>query len=203
MEPEFQRMEGCIYDLRNDYFRLDIESVERRLTIEYMEFLQDILATQEEIDKVFYIVAYHYLALCKQLGYQLTGASDAPFPFLWDEMSPRAKINYEAYRMIFENGFYKVVKRFDEHDLVFYNQCYCEFGAHHHACKHFSLLEELVGFDFVVNRYEFCYVFERALKLLIFQYRAIYTTEQLHVYMGREVKDMVREKCGLNKQKEN
>ena len=53
VEPEHLRMEGCMYDVRNGYFRLDIESVERRLTIEYMEFLHNILANQEDIDKVW------------------------------------------------------------------------------------------------------------------------------------------------------
>lgn len=194
---ENQRISGCIYNVRNNSFRLNIESVESRLTIEYMEFLHDILTTREEIDKVFYILAYHYLTLCKQLGYQLTVADNAPFPFFGKRMSPLAKANYNSFKKIFEDRLYGVARCFDEDDLVYYNQCYRECGDHHHACKHFSLLKELVGFEFVVSKYEFCYEFERALNLFVFQYRAIYTTERLHMYMDREAKERTRRNCGL------
>lgn len=197
IEPENVRIEGCIYDIRKGYFRLNIESVEQRLTIEYMEFLMDLLTMQEEIDKVFYIVAYHYLSLCKQVGYQLTEANNAPFPFLGDKMSPLAKTNYRSYQKIVDDRLYQVVRHFSESDLSYYNYCYRECGYHHHACKHYSLLQELVSFEFVVDRYEFRYEFERALKLLVFQYRAIYTTERLHIYIGPETKERIAKKCGL------
>ena len=194
---ENQGISSCIYNVRKGYFRLDIESVESRLTTEYMEFLHDILTTREEIDKVFYIVAYHYLMLCKQLGYQLTVADSAPFPFFGKEMSPLAKTNYNSFKKMSVDGLHRVMRHFDESDLVYYNQCYRECGNHHHACKHFSLLQELVDFEFVVNKYEFCYKFERALNLFVFQYRVIYTTEQLYLYMSREAKERTKRKCGL------
>lgn len=195
--PDNKRISGCIYNIREGYFRLDIESVERRLTIEYMEFLHDIMM-RGEIDKVFYIVAYFYLTLCKQLGYQLTVANNAPFPFLGKEMSPLAKKNYESFNKIREDRLYGIVRHFYVKDLEYYNNCYWECGYHHHACKHFSLLQELTGIEVVVNRNEFCYEFECLLKLFIFEYRAIYTTEHLYLYMDHEVKDRIKRSCELN-----
>ena len=88
---------GCLYNIRKGYLRLDIESVESRLTNEYLGYLREILMSEEDIDKVFYIVAYHYLTLAKHLGYQLTANrnDNALFPFDWDEMSPYAEDNYK------------------------------------------------------------------------------------------------------------
>lgn len=184
---------GCLYNIRKGYLRLDIESVESRLTNEYLEYLREILMSEEDIDKVFYIVAYHYLTLAKQLGYQLTGANnhDAPFSFMGDEMSPFAETNYKKLCKIFDDRLFGIVNYFNKEDLIYYNKVYRELGYTHHATKHFSLIEYLEGFAYVLSSYEFDFEFEKALELFIFRYRAIYTEERLHLYMRREVKDKV------------
>ena len=184
---------GCLYNIRKGYLRLDIESVESRLTNEYLGYLREILMSEEDIDKVFYIVAYHYLTLAKQLGYNLTAErnDNAPFPFDGDEMSPFAEENYKKVKKVLGYRLFRIFKRFDKDDLIFYDKVYREFGYFHHATKHFSLIEYLEGFAYVLSTYEFDFEFEKALELFIFRYRAIYTEERLHLYMHREVKDKV------------
>lgn len=184
---------GCIYNVRKGYLRLDIESVESRLTKEYLDYLREILMSEEDIDKVFYVVAYHYLTLAKQLGYQLTAANNynAPFSFMGDKMSPLAETNYNKIYKLFDDRLFGIVNLFDKKDLIYYNKVYRELGYTHHATKHFSLIEYLEGFAYVLSSYEFDFEFEKALELFIFRYRAIYTEERLHLYMRREVKDKV------------
>jgi hypothetical protein len=147
---------------------------------------------KETIDKNFYIVAYHYLTLCKQLGYQLTAANDAPFCFIGEEMSPLAKENYKKYEEISGNRLYRLLPFFTEDDLVYYNTFYRECGYSYHSTKHFSLIEYIMGFDNIVSEYEFDNRFEQMLDLFVFRYKAIYTTEQLITYMCSDVKDKIK-----------
>lgn len=184
---------SCLYNIRKGHFRMDIESVERRLTDEYLELLFELLKAEEDVDKVFYVVAYHYLSLVKQLGYQLTADrnDNALFPFDGDEMSPYAENNYKKVQKIFDDRLFKIFKRFSKDDLIFYNTVYREFGYYHHATKHFSLLKYLEGFTDVLTTYQFNFEFEKVLELFIFRYRAIYTSETMHLYMDSEVKNKV------------
>ena len=187
---KMESISGCMYNIREGYLMLDGESVERRLTNEYLDYLLDVLMIEREADKVFYIVAYHYLALMKQLGYQLTSANNAraPFPFYGKEMSPLAKTNYINLYEKMEYGLYGIMNRIYEDDLTLYNKVYRKFGNVHHSTKHFSLIENLEGFVRIVNRMEFDYEFEKVLNLFVFKYRAIYTNEKLHSYMYHEMK---------------
>lgn len=184
---------GCIYNVRKGYLRLNIESVESRLTNEYLDYLKDILKANEEIDKAFYIVAYHYLTLTKQLGYVLTATnnSDAPFPFIGEEMSPLGKNNYLNLCEILNGRCFSIVNYIGEDDLKYYNSVYRECGWYYHSTKHFSLIEELEGFVKMVSRCEFDYEFEKVLNLFVFKYRAIYTGERLHSYISREKEEKV------------
>lgn len=184
---------GCIYNIREGYLRLDNESVENRLTREYLDYLLEILMIKENVDKVFYIVAYHYLALAKHLGYRLTATynSVAPFPFHGTEMSALARRNYQNLQKTVEDRLFFVFNDFSEEDLKYYNNIYTECGYSYHATKHFSLIENLEGFVPVVSRYAFDYEFVKVLNVFIFKHRAIYTDEQLHVYIYRETKEKV------------
>lgn len=184
---------GCIYNIRKGYLRLNIESVESRLTNEYLDYLLDVLKIKGDVDVVFYIVAYHYLSLVKQLGYCLTGDnnSNASFHFFGEEMSVSAKKNYERLHEMYNGRLYSILNYINEDDLIYYNKFYRKCGYTHHATKHFSLIENLDGFAPVVNRYEFDHEFEKALNLFIFKYRAIYTDEKLHLYMYPEMKEKV------------
>ena len=49
----------------------------------------------------------------------------------------------------------------------------------------------MVGFVYVVSRYEFDYEFEKVLDIFVFKYRAIFTNQRLHVYMYREDREKV------------
>lgn len=158
---------------------------------EYLEYLMSILLANEEADKVFYIVAYHYLTMLKQLGFQLTVANNVPFPFIGAEMSPLAKSNYKKLHEKVESNLYTLVSHLYEDDLTYYNKAYRECGYLHHATKHFSLIENMVGFVHAVSRYEFDYEFEKALNLLVFKYRAIFTNQRLHMYMYRENREKI------------
>ena len=131
--------------------------------------------------------------MLKQLGYKLTSDynSNAPFPFHGDEMSPLAKSNYKKLYEKMDRELYTVINHFWEEDLIYYNKVYREFGYSHHATKHFSLIENMVGFVHAVSRYEFDYEFEKALNLFVFKYRAIFTNQRLHMYMYREDREKV------------
>lgn len=184
---------GCIYDIRKGHLRINVESVESRLTNEYLEYLLRILEREEVSDKVFYIVAYHYLTLAKQLGYQLTAThnSAAPFRFVGNEMCTLAKKNYAKLQELFDEGVFAVLNYFDEEDIKYYNKIYSECGYNHHAVKHFSLIENMMGFASIVSRYKFEYEFKKVLDLFVFHYRAIYTDERMHSYMYQETKEKV------------
>ena len=183
---------GCLYNERDDYFLLDGDSVEQRLTRQYMELLYDIIFAKEEIDKIFYIISFHYLTLCKQLGYQLTNGHDAPFYFIGKEMSPLAKDNYKKYKEIYNNRLHTLFPYFNEDDLIFYNRAYRECGYHHHSTKHFSLIEYMVGFDKIIGKYEFDCKFEKMLDLFVFRYKAIYSTDRLRPYMFTDEKEKIK-----------
>jgi len=177
---------GCLYNKREEYFKFYADSVERRLTTEYLEFLLSLLETSEKIDKVFYIVAYHYLTLAKQLGYDLTFKDSSPFSFMGDEMSLQAKSNYNILRLLSNDKLLTKVKDieyFTEDDLAYYNKIYRECGYSHHATKHFSLINYLDDFSCVLNTSYFDYEFEKALNLFIFKYQTLYMPQDIHYYL--------------------
>ena len=192
-ESNIGEIHGCLYNEREKRLRLDIESPDSRLTIEYMELLTDVISIKEDINKVFYIVAYHYLTLCKQLGYKLTEADRAPFPFMGPEMSPLAKRNYKKYEEFAESRLDGIVYFFSEEELLYYNTIYRECGYHHHATKHFSLIGYLLDLNHTVNinRYRFDYGFDQILDAFVFRYKAIYTVERLGKYMFPDTKERI------------
>ena len=186
-----ERINGCLCNIRKRHLRLDMDSVESRLMKEYLEYIMNILTTKEDIDKVFYIVAYHYLTMLKQLGYQLTSAKEAPFPFWGNEMSPLAKKNYKCLQEIMDGRLDYVISYFSEEDLQLYNNAYRECGDSYHATKHFSLIEHIVGFVQVVDKYNFDYELTKVLDVFVLNYRAIFTNKRLHMYMYKEEREEV------------
>jgi len=184
---------GCIYDIRRRDLRLYVESVEQRLTKEYLDYLIDIIKDDEEIDRVFYIVAYHYLSLCKQLGFDLTATQkdNVPFPVWGEEMSPLAKDNYEKIKKLHTERVHRLIPYFSKEDIMYYSDVYQNCGYSHHAVKYFSLIELLVGFNSIVGRMNYDYEFEKILDVFVFRYRAIFTGERLHIYLAREEKSKV------------
>lgn len=191
-ESEIKGVYGCIYQERDKYLRLDVESPERRLTEEYLEFLHNLLTDKEVTDKVFYIVAYHYLSLGKHMGFQLSAANNAPFPVEnKKELFPLGKTNMKKLKDVTEGRLFSIVGYFSDSDILYYHNMYSEFGYHHHATKNFSLLAKLDEFHLIVNKYDFGYRVRDSIDLFVFRYKAIFTTDRLHMYMFREVKEKI------------
>jgi len=179
-----------IYDNRNDYLCMYSENTGYRLTSEYANFLRHLLNNYKAVDTVFYIVAYHYLSLGKQLGYDLTGDHYSRFPFFGDKMSPLAQKRYKKLQIIHnDNDLYDTIKSFDEKDLNYYNHFHRIIDCYHHATKYFSLLNYLIHFDSFTKKYEFHRRFEDALDLFIFRYKIIFTDQLIHSYTEREIID--------------
>lgn len=191
-ESEIKGLYGCIYQERDKYLRLDVESPERRLTEEYLEFLHYLLTDKEVTDKVFYIVAYHYLSLGKHMGFQLSEANNAPFPVKNEkELFPLGKTNMKKLEDVTEGRLFSIVGYFSDSDILYYHNMYSEFGYHHHATKNFSLLAKLDEFHLVVNKYDFGYRVRDSIDLFVFRYKAIFTTDRLSTYMFGEVKEKI------------
>lgn len=188
---------GCIFDLRDRYLRVDIESVESRLLKEYMNLLSQLLETVDNTDIVFYIVAYHYLALCKEMAYKLIIKDNAPFPFMGQELSPLAIKRFNKYKAFFDESYY-LIDYFDEKDLEFYNTLFWKLIYHHHSAKHFTLLEYLLNMNINISRFDFDNSFVNVLELYIFRYRAIYTEERLFTYMSSEAKEKIINELIIN-----
>lgn len=184
-------IQGCMYCERERKLFLDFDKVEGRLAKEYMEFLHDLSVEKGGNDKIFYIVAFHYLMLCKEWRYQLTIASNAPFPFFGNEMTPLAKRTYAQYEDFINDGLHIFVPTIFERDLQYYNTIYRELSYHHHATKHFSLLNRMVGCDVIVDSYKFNHLFKQLLDVFVFRYKAIYTTERLYLHMDGDTQERI------------
>lgn len=166
-ETDCECLYGCIYDLREKYLRIDIDSVESRLRNEYMKFLSELLEIDDDIDIVFYIIGYHYLTLCKDIAFKMTIDSSAPFPFLAQEISPLAKKRLEQYNEISYGELHCLFDHFKEKDLVFFNSIFWDLQYHHHSTKHFSLIYYLIDMHIDVNQYSFDDSFSKLLDVFV------------------------------------
>ena len=131
--------------------------------------------------------------MCKQVGFELTETSGAMFPFMGENMSPLAKRNYKKYEKILHDEFVRFIPYFTEDDLIYYNKIYRKYGHDHHAIKHFSLLEYIIGFENSVGKYEFDYAFENVLNLFIFKYKAVFTTDHFSLYPTADEKERIKQ----------
>lgn len=190
-ETDIGEIRGCLYNERESYLLLQPDSVEQRLTREYMDFICDIIDISNEHQKIFYIVAYHYLSLCKEIGYYLTEADKAPFRFLGEKISPLGQSNYEKYQKYQEGRLFNIIPWIIIDDLEYYNKIYNNFSSHYHSTKYFSLINYMIPCGYMVSSYEFDSEFEKRLDLFVFRYKAIYTTEFLFIYMDREAREKV------------
>lgn len=182
---------GCLFSERENRLLLDADGPERRLVNEYMELIREVISAKDRSNSVFYIIAFHYLTLCKEWGYLLTEAQYAPFTFFGKEISPRAKRTYEKYLEIYNDDLRALLCRLSMNDLIYYNSIYREFGYYHHATKHFSLLNYMIGAESITNRLIFSNVLEKLLDVFIFRYKAIYTTEYLGIYTNSDIREKV------------
>lgn len=174
----------CIYNVKNNMLLLDTDSVERRLASEYFDFLFEIFKTDETVNNIlFYIVAYHYLCMCKQIGYDFTSSDNALFFMSGDKLLPRAVTNLNRLHDMYNEGFDEVIEFITEEDLLYFNNILRNCGWHHHSVKHFSLLLELLRYKMPINKVYFNDAVEKALDLFVFRYKAIFTTKRMFIYM--------------------
>ena len=111
---------GLIYESREDYFRIDVESPEARLSREYLEFMYYILINNEVENKIFYILSYHFLCLGKDYGYKLTDGPSSPFPIFYGKgLTPLAKKRIEIWNSDDLYLFKDLVSYFNEKDVFF------------------------------------------------------------------------------------
>lgn len=184
---------GCLFSERENRLLLYTDGPESRLVNEYMELIREAVSVKDRSNSVFYIIAFHYLTLCKEWGYLLTEAQYAPFTFLEKEISPRAKHIYEKYLEICDNDLSGLICYLSMDDLRYYNSIYREFGYYHHATKYFSLLNYMIGTENITNRLRLDDVLEKLLDVFIFRYKAIYTTEYLGIYTNSDTRKKVIE----------
>ncbi|EHR31817.1 hypothetical protein HMPREF9709_01806 [Helcococcus kunzii ATCC 51366] len=192
-EENIDRLTGVIYERREDNFRLDIKSSEARLSREYLGFIHYILINKEVDNKVFYILYYHFLCFGKDYGYKLTDSSNCPFPTFHSEgLSPLAKDRIEIWNNKDLHVFKDLVSYFYESDVLFFNDFYMNFSAHHHATKNFSLIVNLIGIPIFVNKHMFFDIVELLIDSFVFNYKAIFMTEALSIYSTNEQFDKVK-----------
>ena len=117
---------GCICGVRDRSLRVDVDSVESRLTIEYLQLISELLEAHDEIDIVYYIVAYHYLTLCEEVAFEYTIANYAIFPFCGRDLSPLAKRRLKEYHKIQDGDFYRLMECIDEENLMYFNHIFDE-----------------------------------------------------------------------------
>ncbi len=191
VKEELYGVYGCLYNLREKILKFDLESYEQRLLNEYMELLIQLLESDEMTDVVYYIIAYHYLSLCEDIAYTLTIDDKSPFPFMEKEISPLAKERLREYKEISHGQLRKLFNHLDEEDLIYFNRIFLELRKHHHATKHFSLINSIINIRIEVGKYDFDYSFVELLNLFIFSYRVIFTEKELFIYMNSETKEKI------------
>lgn len=181
---------GCIYEVRNQYLQLDVESVKARLRNEYMDFVIDLFEKADENSFALYIVAYHYLTLCEEMAFKYIISDRAPFPYIGEEVSPLAANRLKELKKLRCCEYGEMIEYTRDEDLTYYNMVFRNLRHHHHAIKHFSLMNYLIDMKLSIDRYYFDYSFINLLDIFIFRYRVIYT-EDLFVYITEERKQEI------------
>ncbi|SKB67217.1 hypothetical protein SAMN06296386_103331 [Lachnospiraceae bacterium] len=186
----FEGVHGCMYYCRAKQLYLDFDSVESRLLHQYLDFLWTIMALEEE--KVGYILAYHYLEMIKQWAFQLTISSDAPFLFGGTGISPRGENGYKSYKEVKYGIFHDMLPYISEESLVKYTRIFYKYCRDHHKVKHYSLMEYVLERENIFNiDWELEREFVDMLDLFLFRYKAVFTTETLHMYMSGSDREKV------------
>ncbi len=179
---------------REKYLLINTDRVEERLLKEYIGFIGSLIKTCDEDNIVFYIIAYHYLMMCKEIAYILLKSKNSPFPSLAWELSPRGKEKLNKYRDTLSDIGYHGFDLFSERDLLFYNSIFYELKCHSSQTKQFSILAYYLEMITKINQYRFNDSFICIVDLFIFRYRVIYTEKQLGLYAGdKEMMEIIRD----------
>lgn len=172
---------GCIADVRGKNLLLLSDRSFVRLSQEYMDFIREMIIMDCK-DIVFYIVAYHYLSLCCQLGYRLTAADDAVFPYSSGQMTQYAKDSYEEYTNILLEGLHKLFRRITKYDLDYYNKIYLELERRSRRSGCYSIIGWLLDFDSIIDMYELEDKLKLLLDVFVFRYKVVYADMDLSRY---------------------
>lgn len=185
------KITGCLYNEREDRLLLESNLITPRLKEEYLKFLCNLIGEKNEDNKLLYIVAYHYLTMYKQIGYELVEANNSPSRFLGNKISRLGKINLDDYQKLFNESCSNIIPCIGINDLEYYHEIYTQLDWYDSSTKYFSLINSLLKFGCMVSKHDFDKEFKRRLDLFVFRYKAIYTTEFLFTYMDKESKEKV------------
>lgn len=182
----------CMYYCREKQLHLDYDSVESRLLSQYWDYLWEIMALEEENEKVKYILAYHYLEMIEQWTFQLTISSDAPFLFGGTKISPRGKNAYKSYEEIKYGIFRDMLPYISEKSLEKYTKMFYQYCHEYHTVKHYSLMEYVLKNEKIFNiEWDLEREFRNMLDLFVLRYKAVFTTETLYLYMSGSDREKV------------
>ena len=190
----FESIYGCMYCCRGRYLNLDIDSVEHRLTNMYLDFLWNVLAMEDEKEKVRYILAFHYLGMLEQLAFQLTVSSGAPFHSWGEELSHIGKQLYDSYKEVREGRLRDLIPYVSEEGIRKYNRIFYQYRYSYHNAKHYSLLEYKLNRERIMGtEWEVEEGFIDMIDLFLFRYKAIFVTERLSAFMPTATREKVIE----------
>lgn len=183
---------GCLYNTRRKELDFGVDNVEGRLMREYLDYLIDVICSKEDIEKVQYILAYHYLTMVKQRGYQLTVESQAPFAYSGNDITPWGRDNFVKYKGAYYGSMKSLLPYLTEEKIKNYNRIFFQYRYHDWAVKHFSLAEYKLNCE-TIDEDCFDDGFERLINNFIFKYRAAFTQSDIYEWMPTEEKNEVVE----------
>lgn len=186
---------GCLLDNRDKILLDNNDRVAGRLQQEYVSFLAELMRFEDEDNIVFYIIAYHYLLICKEIAYKLSISKSAPFPNEGYKLSKVAADKIKKYRDALHDIGYSGFDFFTEKDLLFYNSIFFELKCHSSATKYYSILDYYLDMRISINRYKFDDAFIQMIDLFIFRYRVVYTDKKLKqcIYDDIDEKEIISE----------
>lgn len=183
---------GCLYNKRKGWLCLETDTVEQRLTNVYLDFLIEVIRTNDEIDKVQYILAYHYLTYLLEMGFLLAGTSDSPFPHWGNEFGLTKRNNYKEYLDIRDSIFHRLISYISEDDIIRCSRLLTQYRTQHNV-KHFSLIEYVLGCEKIVGTFEINSEFVDMVDLFVFRYRAIFTAENMWKWVLAEDRERIED----------
>lgn len=184
--PNIKSISGCIYNHRKGTLCLNTDSVEQRLTVQYLGFLFDIINLSDRSESVRYILAFHYIELVSELAYLLTVSNNAPFRFCYKEMLPWGKQNYKFYTEVFAGDLHGLLPYISEDTIIEYNRLFYQYSWQYHSAKHFSLMAYMLHQEKILGTYDLRNGFEDMISLFVFRYKALFSSERISPYMTSE-----------------
>ncbi len=117
----FGTVYGGLFDYREKQIRFFDDKVVDRLAEEYNDFVWTLLESGEEREKVKYIIAYHYLAMLKQVAFELD-LSNKETPFLKQYVEKIKVINQKYGRNHHAIKHYSLIEYLLNHERISRNE---------------------------------------------------------------------------------